>query len=458
MSRFFIPMSNVTLWILWIALTTAVGTLLAFSVPTKESASEMSSVFLPGETTHGHYQIEMKCAACHEPGGSVREQSCRDCHTEELRVARDTHPESKFRDPTKAVLLEKIDARSCIACHTEHAPERTHDMGLTLPADYCFHCHQTIAEERPSHNGLSYDSCSTIGCHNFHDNTALYENFLMKHQAEPDILDSPLLPVRPDRSVSDSEVALRADEFDAFSSRAGDASLIEDWAESAHAASGVNCSGCHQPDPKKEWTDAVSHEACRRCHSSEVDGFLAGRHGMRLSLTLPPLKVRDARLPMRTSAAHRELTCSACHPAHNYDTRTASVDACLTCHDDSHSQAYTQSAHFGLWEAERKGDAPAGSGVSCASCHMPRGDDGRVLANHNQSFSLRPREKMLRAVCLNCHGMQFSLDALADPQKQSTCYSGKPDPSVRSLEMARDWFTKKQRQRERRSSPADSSP
>lgn len=280
----------------------------------------------------------------------------------------------------------------------------------------------------------------------------------MKHQAEPDILDNPLLPVRPDRTASDLEGALGADEFDAFSSHAGDASLIEDWAESAHAASGVNCSGCHQPDLKSEWTDAVSHESCRRCHSSEVDGFLAGRHGMRLSLTLPPLKVRDARLPMRVSAAHRELTCNSCHPAHNYDTRTASVDACLTCHDDSHSQAYTQSAHFGLWEAERKGDAPAGSGVSCASCHMPRGDDGKVLANHNQSFSLRPSEKMLRAVCLNCHGMQFSLDALADPQMKSTCYSGTPDQSVRSLEMARDWFTKKQRQRERRSSPADSSP
>ena len=153
---------------------------------------------------------------------------------------------------------------------------------------------------------------------------------------------------------------------------------------------------------------------------------------------------------MQASAAHRELTCSSCHSAHRYDTKTAAVEACLECHDDGHSRAYMQSSHFELWQAELAGTGPAGSGVSCASCHMPRGNGGKFFANHNQSFSLRPSEKMLRAVCLNCHGMQFSLDALADPYLKDTCYSGRPDKSVRSLEMARDWFATKQRQRDSR--------
>ncbi len=308
-------MSNVTLWAIWLLLTVGLGGLLACAVPTSDSTSELSTVFLPGATSHGHYQIELKCAACHEPGGSVREESCRDCHTAELKAARDTHPESKFRDPTKAKLLQHINARSCIACHSEHVPERTHAMGVTLPTDYCFHCHQSIGQDRPSHAAFTYDSCATAGCHNYHDNTALYENFLLKHAGEPNVLKSPLLALRTSQMTAQDDSAdetktdrskpskqLTIDNHDALSSHAIDNELLTAWAESSHARAGVNCSGCHQPKRDgvtSAWTDSVSHETCRQCHAREVDGFLASHHGMRLAVELSPMQPGNARLPMK---------------------------------------------------------------------------------------------------------------------------------------------------------------
>ena len=176
---------NRTLWLLWLLSSTGFAVGLWIALPTENSASSASLIYLPGETTCGHYQIEIKCAVCHEIGGDVREQSCLDCHADELKEARDTHKASKFSDPTKAELLQYIDATSCIACHKEHVPGQTREMGVTLPDDYCWHCHQTIAEDRPSHASFRYDSCATAGCHNFHDNRALNENFLFRHVLDP---------------------------------------------------------------------------------------------------------------------------------------------------------------------------------------------------------------------------------------------------------------------------------
>lgn len=137
---------------------------------------------------------------------------------------------------------------------------------------------------------------------------------------------------------------------------------------------------------------------------------------MRLAAGLEPMKPADARLPMKADAAHSALTCNACHPAHRYDTRDAAVDACLACHDDRHSLAYEDSPHFRLWQREAAGELPEGSGVSCASCYMPRVDHdvndwmSRVMVDHNQSATLSPNSKMIRPACLHCHGLDFAVD------------------------------------------------
>jgi hypothetical protein len=144
---------------------------------------------------------------------------------------------------------------------------------------------------------------------------------------------------------------------------------------------------------------------------------------------------------MQSNAAHRELSCTSCHGAHGFDTRRAAVDACLSCHNDAHSLAYVNSSHFKLWQAEVNGTARMNSGVSCATCHLPRethgsGDSASVRVQHNQNANLRPNEKMIRSVCLECHGLAFSLDALADAALVKTNFIGRPANHVESLDLA----------------------
>jgi hypothetical protein len=247
--------------------------------------------------------------------------------------------------------------------------------------------------------------------------------------------------------------------------RASDPQIVADWAATLHAAVGVNCGDCHASQdvggrPRSHWTDVVSHQACRKCHEQETEGFLAGRHGMRLAVDLPPMHPGDARLPMKPSSFHRELTCVACHGAHRFDTAFAAVDSCLACHDDDHSRAYKSSVHYDLWRQELAGEAPAGTGVSCATCHLPRLRDelipeGNVTVQHNQNDNLRPNEKMVRSSCMHCHGLEFSLSALADHELIRRNFDGPPQNRVRSLEKARAWFDQQtQKRRERTSVPA----
>jgi hypothetical protein len=143
---------------------------------------------------------------------------------------------------------------------------------------------------------------------------------------------------------------------------------------------------------------------------------------------------------MRSEAAHRQLGCSACHGAHRFDRRTAAVEGCLTCHDDEHSRAYKATKHFALWQAELAGTAPAGSGVSCATCHLPREvplDAPLAFVRHDQSAFIRPDEKMVGVVCENCHGIAFSLDAIADANLIKRGVDGRPAFHVETLEMVR---------------------
>jgi hypothetical protein len=145
---------------------------------------------------------------------------------------------------------------------------------------------------------------------------------------------------------------------------------------------------------------------------------------------------------MRSDAHGHELTCNTCHTAHRYDTREAAVTACLNCHADAHSLAYEASPHHALWQRELAGAAEAGTGVSCATCHMPRvaydPNDWlrRTLVDHNQNATLRPNEKMIRPVCLHCHGLGFAIDALADPELVRRNFTGRPAVQVESMGMA----------------------
>ena len=450
------------LWMLWIAITVPVGLyVLAVIV-----YGGNRSFLLIGKTTSGHHQIELACDTCHTSvfgGPDVLQDACVKCHGPELRAANDTHPKSKFTDPRNADRVAILNAQECVTCHREHRPKITQAMGVTLPQDLCVNCHSEIGDDRPSHKGLAFTTCASAGCHNFHDNRALYEDFLLKHAGQKAQLDTQKIDLIAFLESKEKAIkvprALQAADADAPAAHAGDASVVADWAADAHARSGVNCSGCHTTtaDPK-QWIAAPGIEVCGTCHDRQAATFTEGKHGMRLrdglfstrdgplglfkATKLPPMTPAQARLPMKADAGHSELGCSSCHGPHRYEPRKAGVEACAGCHDDAHTKAYFSSSHYELFKRETDGKLPLGSGVTCATCHMPlvetRNADGTVakFVTHNQNDNLRPNEKMVRSVCGHCHGLQFTLDALADPALIEKNFQGASSVHIESIEWA----------------------
>lgn len=409
--------------------------------------------FLPGQTTSGHHQVELTCELCHSPLEGVKQQACLDCHGDALKQVSDSHAVKVFNDPRSFAMLEKLDAKRCVTCHAEHVDEQYQDKVASVPADFCFACHDDIGQERASHKDLSPEGCSASGCHNYHDNTALYEDFVKKHLDEQDTFFAAVVPSRNIGTINRQKVeiavkSLTADDHDGRSLKQNP-TLIGQWADSKHAAAGINCSHCHQANSKiagmrdMEWDDRVSEKICQHCHGKEAERFFQGKHGMRLAAGLSPMKPELARIPMNLKAHDKELTCNSCHSAHDYEMQKAAVDSCLSCHDDTHSKAYLESPHYQLWKKELSGELPAGAGVSCATCHLPRlnvKDEGvtRILVDHNQNANLRPNSKMIRDVCMHCHGLEYSLASLADSNLRLNNYSSAPIKRHKTIEMVRN--------------------
>jgi predicted CXXCH cytochrome family protein len=457
-------MGNTTIkWVVWIVLSTIAGVWLGY---TMLSDTADKTLFMPGPLTPGHHQLAQACDACHVDafgGGEVLQQSCVDCHGKDRVKPFDSHPSKKFKDPRNAELLENINALQCISCHTEHRPEITAKDGLTQPVDFCFYCHQDVAKERPSHQGMGFETCKDSGCHNFHNNRALYTDFLIKHLQEPPMLGEMILPVKEFVNVLEEIVEyprekypvipLKEKDIDASDRLNGKAEIKTDWLETAHANSGVNCTACHVNQSEgainadsetinASWDNHPDHTVCTNCHNVEVERFMEGKHGMRLKQGLSAMTPALARLPMKPESSHEELTCSSCHGGHRFDVKKAAVESCLGCHEDDHSLAYKQSPHYLLWQKEINGKAEQGSGVSCASCHMPRVNHdvnewmSRIIVDHNQNANLSPNTKMIRSSCQHCHGLEFTLDALADDSLIQNNFSGKPGVHIPTMDLA----------------------
>lgn len=443
-------------WIIWVATSLLAAGALGYTL----TRADDKSLFMPGPMSNGHHQLIDRCDACHTDafgGGEVLQEQCIACHGDVRVKPFDSHPRSKFTDPRNADRLEKVNALACITCHTEHRPEITLANGLTQPVDICYHCHAEIGDNRPSHREMTFDSCTNAGCHNFHNNRALYTDFLVKHMDDPPHAQRAVLPAREFADVLDEILEyprdlypvepLTVERADAPAMADVDPTIIDDWARTAHAASGVNCSACHQPTDAEgktgDWQNRPGINGCQACHAIEIERFGLGKHGMRIAAGLSPMQPAMARLPMREDTGHESLDCNSCHPGHRFDTGHAAVDACLQCHADEHSLAYEGSPHHELWRKEIEGSGKPGSGVSCASCHMPRVDHdvsdwlSRKIVDHNQSASLAPNSKMIRPACLHCHGLGFAIDALADRELIDNNFRGEPQTQVESIALAR---------------------
>jgi len=437
-------------WIAWLIVTLGIAAYYLNIIFAEEDKSEL----LIGESTYGHYQIELSCSDCHtDPfgGEEILQNACLNCHEEELENVFDSHPKKKFTNPRNADLIEILDARYCVSCHTEHQKEQTLEMGLTVPEDYCYHCHVEVGEERESHANLPFDSCASAGCHNYHDNRALYEEFLVENANQPWVNEIRKLartnhaemfakPTTPNYEISYADKA------------AAHPDITAHWQATAHASAGVSCAGCHSDSTgnatNDTWIEKPGITQCQTCHEKETKGFTSGKHGMRLatsSMYTQAITPGEAHLQFNESALDTAHSCNSCHSAHEFDRKTAAVESCLTCHADEHSLAFENSKHAQLWQKEISGEVEAGQGVSCATCHMPRITEKKldgtkiVHVEHNQNLFLRPNEKMIRPVCMQCHSLEFSIDALADEALIKNNFVGQPSEHIESI----DWALKR---------------
>lgn len=375
-------------------------------------------VFVAGTASHGHHQIIDQCESCHEPWKEASDERCMACHVTHGVEPTDAHAPSILKENSGPSTMEPVlrALQGCRVCHREHRVNETDPVGLTVAETLCQGCHWRVVQRRATHTGMNFRMCT--GCHNYHDSGMLTEEFLSRHRGEPALLDAPLLPVR---AIGTGTGGRPIPEPDAPSDWLQDTDLVHQWQESVHAPENVNCSDCHlqqTADGREQWIEPVAHETCGTCHARNQSEFLASRHGMRAAVGKDFVKAGQARLDMHPGKADAVMDCNACHQAHDYaDRQQAAVESCTACHAGPHIESYADSPHGKLWQAELDGTAPAGSGVSCASCHLPvvAGEEpGTFEVLHDANHNLRPNQKMLTSVCMHCHGARFSLHALAD--------------------------------------------
>ena len=210
------------------------------------------------------------------------------------------------------------------------------------------------------------------------------------------------------------------------------------WQTSAHALTEVNCSSCHQDAETKQLVVKPTQESCRSCHEYAVDTFLLGKHGIRTLEGLSPLTPAMAHLPMKESAMGLQMSCNTCHDVHSVNTSQAAVDSCLMCHNDPHSLNYKSSPHAQIIEISSL-PRPNQDAVTCATCHLPREKVGEsILVNHNNTYVLKPRDRMVKDVCMNCHGVEHAYNSIFDDNLVETNFAQPPTLKMQTFQLVRD--------------------
>lgn len=161
-----------------------------FYVLTLDSSEQYVSI---GPMNTGHQ--ELSCFACHaDAKGNLVQQlqsnmshaigmrehgvdfgtqdvtldNCLQCHDR----ANDRHPTHRFNEPRFKEAVQRINATTCITCHTEHQEERVSVASI----DYCKNCHQELEVENDpldiSHKAIiaKKEWFTCIQCHDFHGN------------------------------------------------------------------------------------------------------------------------------------------------------------------------------------------------------------------------------------------------------------------------------------------------
>ena len=217
--------------------------------------------------------------------------------------------------------------------------------------------------------------------------------------------------------------------------------ITTQWETSAHALNDVNCASCHQNEETKAFVATPDHESCLSCHEQPVGTFLLGKHGIRTLEGESPLTPAIAQIPMKQDAFDKQMSCNACHDVHTVNTMQAAVDSCLTCHNDTHSLNYENSKH-GKAVLAASLPRPGDEQVTCATCHLPRSASKNasgpvVQVNHNNTYTLKPRNRMVAEVCMNCHGVEYSYNSIFDDDLVEANFDRPPTLEHESFELMR---------------------
>ena len=211
------------------------------------------------------------------------------------------------------------------------------------------------------------------------------------------------------------------------------------WRNSTHALANVNCSSCHQSEATKEFVFKPNYESCQSCHEHSVDTFLLGKHGIRTLEGLSPLTPAMAHLPMKESARNKQMNCNACHDVHSVNTYQAATDSCLTCHNDTHSLNYQNSKHAQIFADAGILPRPNAESITCATCHLPRQTINKtVVVNHNNTYTLLPRDRMVKEVCMHCHSVEYAFNSIFDDELVEANFARPPTLKLETFELVRE--------------------
>ena len=219
--------------------------------------------------------------------------------------------------------------------------------------------------------------------------------------------------------------------------------IKQQWQSSVHALNEVNCSSCHLNEETQAFIAQPTEVSCQSCHEYSTETFLYGKHGIRLLEGLSPLTPAMAHLPMKDSALDKQMNCNTCHDVHTVNTYQASVDSCLTCHNDAHSLNYKNSPHAQIVNVASL-PRPDQKAVTCATCHLPREKVGNsILVNHNNTYVLLPRDRMVRDVCINCHGVEHAYNSIFDDNLVESNFAQPPTLKMQTFQLVRDFEKKR---------------
>lgn len=304
MARIYRAWSRVVLTCLCLA---ALHLLLAGIVPGVAMADTLESVLMPGKVIRGHAKTEDKCDACHvrfdREGQNGR---CRECHK---NVSRDIQARQGYHG--------RVKEQSCRNCHTEH---KGREALIVMLDEQRFDHRQTDYLLRGKHAEVDCAKChapgrkhreapgTCVGCHKKDDtHKGKLGTKCADCHTETDWKEARFDHDSTDFKLEDRHVEVKCKDC---------------HKNNQFKNTPMACVACHRPDDKHKGRFG---EKCQSCHNAKAWDDIRFDHD------------RDTRYMLR--GKHRQARCETCHTGNPY--REKLQTACVACHrkDDKHKNS-----------------------------------------------------------------------------------------------------------------------